>query len=212
MTTKPYEIIVIGGGSAGIVSANVAAGLGVRTALVEKERIGGECLWTGCVPSKALLHAASVAALCRRQATGDGRPGTALAASLSSVACRLSSDGGRAALRYVRESIQRVKEADATEAMMREFGVAIFFGPPRFIDRHTVQVGDQRLVGRQFILATGSHPAVPDIPALSEAGFLTNQTIFDLEEVPESLVVIGGGPIGVEMAQAFQRLGAEVTL
>src|SRR5437667_12009480 len=98
MTAKPYEIIVIGGGSAGIVSANVAAGLGVRTALVEKERIGGECLWTGCVPSKALLHAASVAALCRRPATGDGRPGTALAASQSSVAGRLSPDLGREAL------------------------------------------------------------------------------------------------------------------
>jgi pyruvate/2-oxoglutarate dehydrogenase complex dihydrolipoamide dehydrogenase (E3) component len=201
----PYEIIVIGGGSAGIVSANVAAGLGVRTALVEKERIGGECLWTGCVPSKALLHAASVAALCRRQATAS-------AASLSSVACRLSPDLGREALCYVREAIQRVKEADATEEMMREFGVEIFFGPPRFIDRHTLQVGDQRLAARQFILATGSHPAVPEVPGLRESGFLTNQTIFDLEEVPESLVVIGGGPVGVEMAQAFHRLGADVTL
>src|SRR5947209_5717185 len=102
MTTKPYEIIVIGGGSAGIVSANVAAALGVRTALVEKDRIGGECLWTGCVPSKALIHAASVAALRDR-----GRP----------------PSRGREALAYVRESIQRVKEADATETMMRDFGV-----------------------------------------------------------------------------------------
>src|SRR5438132_5004636 len=187
MTTKPYEIIVIGGGSAGIVSANVAAALGVRTALVEKDRIGGECLWTGCVPSKALLHAASVAALRRQQATESPH-------SLSTVDCRLSPEVGRGALRYVRDAIQTVKEADATEAMLRDFGVEIFFGPPRFEDRHVLQVGDQRLLARQFILATGSHPAVPDIPGLREAGYLTNKSIFDLEEVPESLAVIGGGP------------------
>src|SRR5207249_4158916 len=113
-----------------------------------------------------------------------------------------TNDERREALRYVRDSIQRVKEADATEAMMREFGVELFFGPPRFENRHVLQVGDQRLLGRQFILATGSHPAVPDIPGLREAGYLTNQTIFDLEAVPESLAIIGGGPIGVEMAQA----------
>src|SRR6266436_6013654 len=101
MTTKPYEIIVIGGGSAGIVSANVAAALGVRTALVERARIGGECLWTGCVPSKALIHAAS------RVSRGSAPPTPA---------------EGREALRYVRNAIQRVKEADATEAMMRDFG------------------------------------------------------------------------------------------
>src|SRR5207302_10332248 len=116
------------------------------------------------------------------------------------------------ALRYVRDAIQTGKEADATEAMLRDFGVEIFFGPPRFEDRHVLQVGDQRLLARQFILATGSHPAVPDIPGLREAGYLTNKSIFDLEEVPESLAVIGGGPVGVEMAQAFRRLGAEVTL
>src|SRR5438552_18643313 len=181
MKTKPYEIIVMGGGSAGIVSANVAAGLGVRTALVEKERIGGECLCTGCVPSKALLHAASVAGLrSESHALGPSDRGFAL-----------DRAAGRAALRYVRDAIQRVKEADATEAMMRDFGVEIFFGPPRFEDSHLLQVGDQRLLARQFILATGSHPAVPDIPGLREAGYLTNKSIFDLEEAPESLAVIG---------------------
>src|SRR5436309_2002376 len=107
MTSKPYEIIVIGGGSAGIVSANVAAALGVRTALVERARIGGECLWTGCVPSKALIHAAS------QVSRGSAPPTPA---------------EGREALRYVRNAIQRVKEADATEAMMRDFGVELFSG------------------------------------------------------------------------------------
>jgi pyruvate/2-oxoglutarate dehydrogenase complex dihydrolipoamide dehydrogenase (E3) component len=191
MTTKPYEIIVIGGGSAGIVSANVAAALGVRTALVEKGRIGGECLWTGCVPSKALLHAAGSAV---RRECGTARP------------------DGRAALQYVRDSILRVKAADATEAMLRDFGVELYAGSPRFVDRHALQVGDRQLLGRQFILATGSRPAVPEIAGLHEAGYLTNQTIFSLEEIPESLAVIGGGPVGVEMAQAFRRLGAEVTV
>jgi pyruvate/2-oxoglutarate dehydrogenase complex dihydrolipoamide dehydrogenase (E3) component len=191
MTTKSYEIIVIGGGSAGIVSANVAAALGVRTALVERARIGGECLWTGCVPSKALIHAASRASHGMESATPAE---------------------GREALRYVRNAIQRVKEADATEEMMRELGVELFTGSPCFEDRHVLLVGNQGLIGRQFILATGSRPAVPAIPGLEEAGYLTNTTVFDLSAVPESLAVIGGGPIGVEMAQAFRRLGAEVTL
>src|SRR5947208_6461297 len=106
MTTKPYEIIVIGGGSAGIVSANVAAALRVRTALVERERIGGECLWTGCVPSKALLHAASIAAPLSSLLTPDVHPLRGYP--------RLTPQMGRAALSYVRASIQRVKEADAT--------------------------------------------------------------------------------------------------
>jgi pyruvate/2-oxoglutarate dehydrogenase complex dihydrolipoamide dehydrogenase (E3) component len=200
MTTKEYEIVVVGGGSAGIVAANVAAGLGVRTALVEKARIGGECLWTGCVPSKALIHAATVSAI--RQQSG------ALGAPVGSV----DRERANAALRYVRDSIQRVKEADATEAMMEGLGVELFFGQPRFEDRHILQVDEQRFLSRQFILATGSRPAVPDIPGLQETGYVTNTSIFDLVEVPESLAVIGGGPIGVEMAQAFRRLGAEVTI
>ena len=95
---------------------------------------------------------------------------------------------------------------------MRGFGVELCFGSPRFVDRHVLQVGDQQLLGRQFILATGSRPAIPEIAGLAEAGFLTNQTIFSLDEVPASLAVIGGGPIGVEMAQAFGRLGVDVTL
>jgi pyruvate/2-oxoglutarate dehydrogenase complex dihydrolipoamide dehydrogenase (E3) component len=176
MTSKPYEIIVLGGGSAGIVSANVAAALGVRTALVEKARIGGECLWTGCVPSKALIHAASVAAL-RSGSRALGQP-----------AAPLDRAAGAEALRYVRAAIERVKDADATEAMMRGFGVELFFGDPGFVDRHVLQVGDQRLLGRQFILATGSRPAVPEVPGLQEAGCLTNQTIFDLVEIPERLL------------------------
>lgn len=199
MTSKPYEIVVLGGGSAGIVSANLAAALGVRTALVEKARIGGECLWTGCVPSKALIHAASVAALRGSRALGAPRE-------------PVDRTLGAEALRYVRDSIERVRVADATEAMMREFGVELFFGEPRFVDRHELQVGDERLLGRQFILATGSHPALPDIPGLRDAVPLTNLTVFDLRHIPERLVVLGGGPIGVEMAQAFRRLGADVTL
>jgi pyruvate/2-oxoglutarate dehydrogenase complex dihydrolipoamide dehydrogenase (E3) component len=105
-----------------------------------------------------------------------------------------------------------VKEADATEEMMRGFGVELFSGSPRFEDRHVLQVGEQRLLGRQFIIATGSRPAIPAIPGLQKAGYLTNTTIFDLAEVPESLLVIGGGPIGVELAQAYCRLGSRVTL
>jgi pyruvate/2-oxoglutarate dehydrogenase complex dihydrolipoamide dehydrogenase (E3) component len=195
-----YDIIILGGGSAGIVSGVMAGGLKLRALVVEKYRLGGECLNTGCVPSKALLHAAKTAHTLR----------TASAVGLKD--CPLGRDAAAGVLRWVRSTIDRVRVADASDDLLRQHGAEIRQGDAHFEDAHTIVLDGERLRAANFILATGSHPHVPDIPGLQEAGFLTNQTIFDLDAVPAALLVVGGGPVGVEMAQAFQRLGSQVTL
>ncbi len=199
-TGSDYDLIILGGGSAGIVSGVMAGGLGLRLLLIEKERMGGECLNTGCVPSKALIHCARTARILR----------TAGHAGLREVP--ITRDDAAGVMRYVRESVDRVREADATEQMLRDYGVEIRLGSARFLDSHTIALGDETLRADHFLLATGSHPAVPAIPGLEETGYRTNQTLFDMDSVPASLLVVGGGPVGVEMAQAFQLLGSRVTL
>ncbi len=196
-----YDLVIIGGGSAGIVAGNVAGALGARVALVEKARIGGECLWTGCVPSKALLHAADVA---RQMQTGVD------AAGLKNV--RLTRDECAGAFDYVREKITEVRTNDATEKMLRDFGVEIFHGASEFVAPHVFRTPSGDLRAAHFLIATGSRAATPNIPGLTETGYLVNETLFDRDRVPESLVCIGGGYINVEMGQALARLGARVTL
>ena len=195
-----YDLIILGGGSAGIVSGVMAAGLKLRVLVIEKYQMGGECLNTGCVPSKALLHAAKTAKLLRT------------ASSVGLKDCPLTREEAAGALQWARSAIARVREADATEELLRQQGAEIRIGDARFVDPHTLVLEGQRLRAGSFILATGSHPYIPDIPGLAEAGFLTNQTLFELDTLPPRLLVIGGGPIGVEMAQAFQMLGSRVTL
>ncbi|HZO89049.1 MAG TPA: FAD-dependent oxidoreductase [Chthonomonadaceae bacterium] len=195
-----YDIIILGGGSAGIVAGVMAGGLGMRVLLIEKEKMGGECLNTGCVPSKALLHAASVVHALRT------------AASVGLKSCAVSREEAAGALAYARETIARVRDADATEQLLGKYGVTIRFGNASFQDAHTLMLEEQAIRAANFLLATGSSPAQPDIPGLKEVGYHTNQTIFDLETVPETLLVVGGGPVGVEMAQAFHRLGSQVIL
>jgi pyruvate/2-oxoglutarate dehydrogenase complex dihydrolipoamide dehydrogenase (E3) component len=195
-----YDIIILGGGSAGIVSGVMAGALGMRVLLIEKGKMGGECLNTGCVPSKALLHAARVAHTLR----------TASEVGLKSVAVMREDAVG--VMRHVRETIRAVEGADATAKLLTDNGVEIRHGSARFADPHTLELDGQRLTAANFILATGSSPKAPDIPGLEDAGYRTNQTVFDLDAIPEALLVIGGGPNGVEMAQAFGRLGSRVTL
>ena len=196
-----YDLVIVGGGSAGIVAGNVAGALGARVALVEKTRIGGECLWTGCVPSKALLHYADVVQTVRE----------AKAIGVRNVRAP-GRDDCAGAFAYVRRKIEEVRSNDATETMLEDFGVELFFGGGTFAGPHLVRTPQGDLRGENFLIVTGSAPAVPDVPGLADVGFLTNTTLFDLSAVPASLAIIGGGPIACEMGQALARLGCQVTI
>lgn len=193
-----FDIVAIGGGTAGLVTAAGSAGLGARVALIERDRLGGDCLWTGCVPSKALISSARVAHGFR-DAGGHGLP-----------AVRPEIDGA-AVLASVREVRARIEPHDDPERF-RAMGVDVVEGEARFVSPHEVVVDGRRLRARRFVIATGSRAAVPPIPGLEQAGYFTHADAFDRETIPGSLAVVGGGPIGVELAQAYRRLGAEVTV
>ncbi len=194
-----YHLVVLGGGTAGLITAAVAAGVGARVALVESQRMGGDCLNVGCVPSKALIRASRVAAELRDAAALGWRVGGA------------SPDFGRAMerMRRVRTEIAR---DDSAARYARELGVDVFFGHGRFAGAGMVEVGDAKLRFRRAVIATGARATQPPIPGLAEAGCLTNETVFDLEALPRRIAVIGAGPIGCELAQALARFGAQVVL
>ncbi|HEV8310115.1 MAG TPA: FAD-dependent oxidoreductase [Methylomirabilota bacterium] len=193
-----HDLVVIGAGSAGLAAAEVATRFGVRVALVEGHHIGGDCTWTGCVPSKALLKAAKAAHTVRT------------AARYGVSAPPAETDMGRVRA-YVREAIERVSRRETPDAL-RQRGIEVVRGPACFADPHTIRVGDQSLRARRIVIATGARPRVPDLPGLREVPFHTYETIFDNDRLPGHLLVIGAGPVGVELAQAYRRLGAEVTL
>jgi pyruvate/2-oxoglutarate dehydrogenase complex dihydrolipoamide dehydrogenase (E3) component len=193
------DLIIIGGGVGGLVTASVAGQLGLKVTLIEKNpKLGGDCLHYGCVPSKSLIRAAKVASLMRR---GEE---FGLAAMAPRVDLGAVNDS-------VRDIIETIQEHDDPERF-RGYGVDVRFGEARFLNQGEVEVKGERLGGRRFVIATGSRPAVPPVAGLEEAGYLTNETVFSQRELPRRLAVLGGGPIGVELAQAFQRLGSRVTL
>jgi pyruvate/2-oxoglutarate dehydrogenase complex dihydrolipoamide dehydrogenase (E3) component len=197
-TTIDTDLCVIGAGSGGLSVAAAAAALGVPVTLIEKGAMGGDCLNAGCVPSKALIAAAKAA-----QAMRDaGRLG------VEAQEPRVDFARVRAHVRAVIAGIAPNDEEGRFTAM----GVRVLRAHGRFVAPDRVEAGALRVRARRFIVATGSAPAIPPIPGLADIPFLTNETIFDLERLPQRLCVIGGGPIGVEMAQAFRRLGAQVTL
>jgi len=198
MTARPYDLVVVGGGSAGLTAAGLGAALGARVALLDRERLGGECLWTGCVPSKALIAAAGAAQQARELAA-LGLSGRLDPVDLGQVMDR------------VQAVIHTIAQGENAETL-RARGIDVHFGDVRFTSPHILAVTGQELRGRAFLLCTGSSPAVPAIDGLAESGYLTNETIFGLRRLPEHLIVVGGGPIGVELAQAFRRLGSAVTI
>lgn len=194
-----YNIVVIGAGSGGLVVAAGAAGLGARVALAEKHRMGGDCLNTGCVPSKALLAAAKALQHARK----GGRFGLSLPEP--------GPQDWKAVQAYVRSTQARIAPHDSVERFTG-LGVEVFPGAARLKSAHEVEIAGKTVWGRHIVVATGSRATVPVIPGLVEAGFLTNETVFEITERPGSLVVMGGGPIGTELGQAFARLGTKVTI
>jgi len=195
---KKFDLVIIGGGVAGLVSASGAARLGARVALVERLSLGGDCLRTGCVPTKRLVRSARVAHIAR----GAGEFGIEIDG--------LRVDFGKV-MRSMREVRAGIGEHDAP-ARFRAMGVEVVIGSGRFVDPHTFEVGGERLIGRKFIIATGSRPVMLPIPGLKESGALTNETALELEKLPASIVILGAGPIGMEFAQVFGRLGSKVTV
>lgn len=192
------DLCVIGAGSAGLSIAAGAAQMGARTVLVEAARMGGDCLNTGCVPSKALLAAA--------KAAQDARE----AQKFGVFAQGLSIDFA-AAQKHVRETIAAIAPHDSVERF-NGLGCTVIQARARFIDGRTVEAGDKFVRAKKFVVATGSRAAAPPIPGLADVPYFTNETIFENKVAPSRLLVIGAGPIGCEMAQAHRRLGAEVTL
>lgn len=195
---QPYQLVVVGGGTAGLVAAHGAAGLGARVALVERNLLGGDCLNVGCVPSKALLVAARAAARAR----GSDPLGVRVAGvevDFPAVMARM------------REERAAIAPHDGV-ARLREAGIDVFLGEARFTGPDALEVDGQTLRFARAVLATGARAALPPIEGLDTIGALTNETVFDLERRPDRLVVLGAGPIGCELAQAFRRFGSEVVL
>ena len=194
-----YDLIIVGMGSGGMVAAEFASTLDIRVAVVERDRVGGDCLWTGCVPSKALLASAKVAHHMRT--AGDY--------GIEPVEPVIDTAKVFARIRAVQAQIE---QTDDNAERFRDMGIDIRFGPARVAGPHEVAVNGSQLEGRFILLATGSRPVVPPIDGLEEAGFLTSETVWDVGRAPSSLILIGGGPISIEMAQAFNRLGTRVTV
>jgi pyruvate/2-oxoglutarate dehydrogenase complex dihydrolipoamide dehydrogenase (E3) component len=193
-----YDLVVLGGGTAGLVSAMGAAGLGARVALVERHLLGGDCLITGCVPSKSLIRSARVLGEIRRAGT--------LGVTVDGV----KIDFG-AVMRRMRQRRASISRHDAAERL-RSAGVDVFFGSAAFANDRTIVVENQNLRFSRAVIATGGRPTVPPIPGLDTVPYYTNETIFSLTELPRRLLVIGAGPIGCELAQALARFGSSVTV
>jgi len=196
---KKYNLVVIGAGTAGLVSAASAAGLGAKVALIERNLLGGDCLNVGCVPSKGVIRAA--------RAAHDARGGAEFGVKLTEPA----DVSFAAAMERMRKLRAGISQHDSVERFTK-LGVDVFIGDGRFVGASAVEVDGKRLEFDRAVIATGARAAEPAIPGLHDIGFYTNETIFTLTELPRRLAVIGAGPIGCELAQSFQRFGAAVTL
>ncbi len=193
------DICVIGAGSAGLSVAAGAAMLGVDTVLIERDRMGGDCLYTGCVPSKALIAAAHA----RHAAMDTGRLGVDVPAPPPADLAKVRD--------HIRRAIAAIEPHDSQERF-EGLGVRVIRGHARFTAPRTLDVDGTTVRARRMVIATGSTAAVPPIPGLDSVPFLTNETVFDLDTLPRHLVIVGGGPIGAELGQAYRRLGAEITI
>jgi pyruvate/2-oxoglutarate dehydrogenase complex dihydrolipoamide dehydrogenase (E3) component len=194
-----YDLAVIGGGSAGITIGKFGPKLGARIAVIEANKLGGDCTWTGCVPSKSLIHAARVAHTVRN-------------AGAFGIHVPSSEIDFAAVTAHVRAIQESVYEHDDSPEVLRAGGATVIEGRARFRSAEELEVNGQVIRARHFCIATGSHPKIPAVEGLQEAGYITNETIFQLTQLPARWLVMGGGPIGCELGQALQRLGASVTI
>ncbi len=199
-----YDIIVIGGGAAGLTASGIAASLGAKILLVEAEQLGGDCTWTGCIPSKTLLNASKTAHTIRE-------------ASRYGLTDQTPEINFEKLMNHVRSLREQVYEEADHPDIFREMGVEIEKGKARFVDEHRIQIeqGDEEsreTTGRFIVLATGSSAFVPPIPGIEDVKHLTNESIFEINTQPDNLLIIGAGPIGIEMGQAFSRLGSRVSI
>jgi pyruvate/2-oxoglutarate dehydrogenase complex dihydrolipoamide dehydrogenase (E3) component len=196
---RRYDLIIVGMGSGGMVAAEFAATLDIKVAVIERSRVGGDCLWTGCVPSKALLASAK-AAHTMRHADHYGLTAVDPGIDTSRVWDRI-------------KKIQKeIASTDDDPERYRQMGVDIVFGEARLTGPESVDVAGETLEAKHILICTGSRPVAPPIGGLEEAGFLTSESVFELDRAPRSIMLIGGGPIAIEMAQAFARLGLETTV
>jgi pyruvate/2-oxoglutarate dehydrogenase complex dihydrolipoamide dehydrogenase (E3) component/uncharacterized membrane protein YdjX (TVP38/TMEM64 family) len=195
-----YNLVVIGAGTAGLISALLASSLGAKVALIERHLMGGDCLNVGCVPSKALIRAGRL--------VHDARAAASLGLRLPEG--QLPDFG--AAMERLREIRARISHEDSATRYTEEFGIDVYLGRARFTGKETIDVDGAELRFKKAVIATGARPVAPPIPGLEESGYLDNETVFSLTERPARLAVIGAGPIGCEMAQSFRRLGSRVVV
>ncbi len=198
--SKKYDLIIIGGGTTGLVASKYSALFGAKTLLVEAEKIGGDCTWTGCVPSKSLLYAASLI------------NNISIAESLGMIEGRYELNFN-SIMSYVKKIIKDIYEEEKPEVLEKQ-GIDVILGVARFISPKEIEVKGEIYKSKRFILATGARPIIPydSIEGLDSTPFLTTDSIFGIPELPQHLIIIGAGPIGCELGQAFKRLGAEVTI
>jgi pyruvate/2-oxoglutarate dehydrogenase complex dihydrolipoamide dehydrogenase (E3) component len=196
--SEHFDVVVIGGGTAGLVTASGCARLGRRTALIEREALGGDCLWTGCVPTKALVATAKLLHQMRN----------ANEFGLERVDVQVTP---RAIMESMREQRRRIEHHDAPEKF-RALGIDVIEGDAHFVARDAVEVNGRRLVAKDIVIATGARTAVPPVDGLNEAGFLDHRTFLAMDEFPKSLLILGGGYIGIEFAQMFRRFGCDVVV
>ncbi len=194
-----YDLIIIGGGAAGFVSAKLARGFGKTVAMIEKGKLGGECTNYGCIPSKSLIRAARAAHEMKNLNKLGLKPGIPLSLNTDNV------------MSYVRSIVDKVYNTHLPESF-KPLGIAIHFGSPRFLDNHRIKIGENILSAGKFIVSTGSSPSIPHVDGINDVPYLTNNTIFSIDKLPSSLIVMGGGPIGIELSAAFSRLNVDVTV
>jgi pyruvate/2-oxoglutarate dehydrogenase complex dihydrolipoamide dehydrogenase (E3) component len=193
-----YDLAIIGAGAAGLIAARFAAQLGARVLLAENDRIGGDCTWTGCVPSKSLIRVAKAAHEIR----------TARRFGIGGSSCTVDMPMVRD---YVQGKVQEIYQPTSPDALERE-GIEVALGPTSFESDRSLRIGRRSIVARRYLVCTGATPVMPSIAGLDGAPHFTYHDIFDTPHLPASLIVIGGGPLGMELSQAFQRLGSQVTI